>query len=60
MGPFVWTMRTTADVGWLRDIEPELCDAGDELMARALPVSADADACYGILDPADISDNGPT
>ncbi|MBW6439290.1 SMI1/KNR4 family protein [Actinoplanes hulinensis] len=61
MGPFVWTMRTTADVGWLRDIEPELCDAGDEddeLMARALLVSADADACYWLLDPADVSDDG--
>ncbi len=61
MGPFVWTMRTTADVGWLRDIEPELCDAGDEddeLMARALLVSADADACYWLLDPADVNDNG--
>ncbi|GAA0458344.1 hypothetical protein Aca07nite_64670 [Actinoplanes capillaceus] len=61
MGPFVWTMRTTVDVGWLRDIEPELCDAGDEddeLMARALLVSADADACYWLLDPADVSDNG--
>ncbi|WP_344505711.1 SMI1/KNR4 family protein [Dactylosporangium maewongense] len=49
MGPFVWTMRTTADVGWLRDLEPDMCDAGDEddeLMARALLVSADADACY--------------
>ncbi|GAA2388932.1 SMI1/KNR4 family protein [Dactylosporangium salmoneum] len=61
MGPFVWTMRTTADVGWLRDIEPGLCDAGDEddeLMARTLLVSADADACYWLLDPADVSDSG--
>jgi hypothetical protein len=61
MGPFVWTMRTTADVGWLRDIEPDLCDLGDEadeLLARALLVSADADACYWLLDPADVSDDG--
>ncbi|GLW35734.1 SMI1/KNR4 family protein [Actinoplanes regularis] len=61
MGPFVWTMRTTADVGWLRDIEPEMCEMGyedDELMARALLVSADADACYWLLDPADVSDDG--
>ncbi|MFI5841429.1 SMI1/KNR4 family protein [Catenuloplanes sp. NPDC051500] len=60
-GPFVWTMRTTADVGWLRDLAPELCDAGDEndeLMARALLVSADADECYWLLDPADVSDTG--
>ncbi|GIE88913.1 SMI1/KNR4 family protein [Actinoplanes regularis] len=61
MGPFVWTMRTTADVGWLRDIEPEMCEMGyedDELMARALLVSADADACHWLLDPADVSDDG--
>ncbi|MEU0557190.1 SMI1/KNR4 family protein [Dactylosporangium sp. NPDC006015] len=61
MGPFVWTMRTTADVGWLRDLEPDMCDAGDEddeLMARALLVSADADACYWLLDPEDVSDDG--
>ncbi|WP_127502051.1 SMI1/KNR4 family protein [Actinoplanes solisilvae] len=61
MGPFVWTMRTTADVGWVRDLEPDLCDEDDEdyeLMARALLVSADADACYWLLDPADVNGNG--
>lgn len=61
MGPFVWTMRTTADVGWLRDVEPGMCDPGDEvgdLLARALVVSADADACYWLLDPTDVSDDG--
>ncbi|GIE81910.1 hypothetical protein Aph02nite_78600 [Actinoplanes philippinensis] len=61
MGPFVWTMRTTADVGWLRDIEPEMCDVGDvdnELMARVLLVSGDADACYWLLDPADVNHDG--
>jgi hypothetical protein len=61
MGPFVWTMRTTADVGWLRDVEPDMCapgDEDDELLARALLVSADADACFWLLDPADVSDDG--
>ncbi|GIJ50928.1 hypothetical protein Val02_78140 [Virgisporangium aliadipatigenens] len=61
MGPFVWTMRTTVDVGWLRDIEPDMCDLGDEddeLLARALLVSADADACFWLLDPGDVSSNG--
>jgi hypothetical protein len=60
LGPFVWTMRTTADVGWLRDIEPEMCDVGDEddeLIARALLVSADADACYWLLDPSDVDEH---
>ncbi|WP_433083909.1 SMI1/KNR4 family protein [Dactylosporangium sp. CA-052675] len=61
IGPFAWTMRTTADVGWLRDIEPDMCDLGDEddeVLARALLVSADTDACYWLLDPADVSDDG--
>lgn len=61
MGPFVWTMRTTADAGWLRDVEPSMCDLGDEddeLLARALLVSAEADACYWLLDPADVGENG--
>ncbi|GAB2585209.1 hypothetical protein Aab01nite_53160 [Paractinoplanes abujensis] len=61
MSPFVWTMRTTADVGWLRDLEPEMIGAGDEddeLMARALLVSADADACFWLLDPGDVNDEG--
>ncbi|GAA3247639.1 SMI1/KNR4 family protein [Dactylosporangium siamense] len=60
-GPFVWTMRTTADVGWLRDLEPDMCAVGDEddeLMARALLVSADADACYWLLDPSDVDGDG--
>jgi cell wall assembly regulator SMI1 len=24
IGPFMWTMRTTAEVAWLRDAEPDL------------------------------------
>lgn len=61
MGPFVWTMRTTSDVGWLRDIEPEMGDLGDpddDLLARALLISGDADACYWLLDPTDVGDDG--
>jgi hypothetical protein len=66
ISPFMWTMRTTDDVEWLRDAAPELCDAIGEylepeessLIGRALLVSGDGDAQYWLLDPGDVSPDG--
>ncbi|GAA4946868.1 hypothetical protein GCM10025331_38150 [Actinoplanes utahensis] len=70
LGPFLWTMRTTATIGWLRDIDPELRDSlmdeteDDEepgvpgLGDRALLISGDGDAQYWLLDPQDVDAGG--
>ncbi len=66
IGPFMWTMRTSGDVGWLRDADTDLWEilrneaAPDEtaLVDRALLVSGDGDAQYWLLDPGDVSAEG--
>ncbi|WP_155369982.1 SMI1/KNR4 family protein [Catellatospora vulcania] len=63
---FMWTMRTTGDVGWLRDADPDLLGILREhappedasLGDRALLVSGDGDAQYWLLDPGDVSPDG--
>jgi hypothetical protein len=63
---FMWTMRTTGDVNWLRDADPQLCDGLREaatseeaaLTDRALLVSGDGDVQYWLLDPGDVSPDG--
>ncbi|GAA1384075.1 SMI1/KNR4 family protein [Catellatospora chokoriensis] len=63
---FMWTLRTTGDVDWLRDADPDLRDilldgatpAEESLADRALLVSGDGDAQYWLLDPGDVSPDG--
>ncbi|MFD2471296.1 SMI1/KNR4 family protein [Amycolatopsis silviterrae] len=68
-GCFVWRMRDTADLGWLRDIEPyweeweDLSDAepdpdGGNKFSRGLMISRDADAGILFLDPGDVDESG--
>ncbi|MGH3387709.1 MAG: SMI1/KNR4 family protein [Actinomadura sp.] len=66
IGPFMWTMRISGDVGWLRDADADVWeilreDATPEetaLVDRALLVSGDGDAQYWLLDPGDVSAAG--
>ncbi|WP_285630312.1 SMI1/KNR4 family protein [Actinoallomurus iriomotensis] len=67
-GIFVWRMRDTSDIGWLRDIEPywadswaELCDDDRQegtCLSRGLLISRDADAGILFLDPGDAGADG--
>ncbi|WP_406641221.1 SMI1/KNR4 family protein [Amycolatopsis sp. WGS_07] len=68
-GSFVWRLRDTTDVGWLRDIEPyweeweELSDdepdpGGGNKFSRGLLISRDADAGILFLDPGDVDESG--
>lgn len=69
-GSFVWRMRDTGDLGWVRDLEPhweeswaELCDAGSDdapgnPFGRGLLISRDADAGILFLDPGDVDADG--
>lgn len=66
IGPFMWTMRTTSDVNWLRDADPDLwgilrhspISQESRLADRALLISGDGDAQYWLLDPGDVSPDG--
>jgi hypothetical protein len=66
ISPFMWTMRTTHDVGWLRDARPDLYDSIREyaepeeaaMLDRALLVSGAGDAQYWLLDPGDVGPDG--
>lgn len=67
LGPFMWTMRTTDEVDWLRNAEPELWailrddeapTEEAELADRALLISAAGDGQYWLLDPGDVSADG--
>ncbi|WP_436532837.1 SMI1/KNR4 family protein [Actinoplanes sp. HUAS TT8] len=62
LGSFMYTMRTTGEVGWLRDVEPDMChDEHDEetrIVARSLLISGDGDAQYWLLDPGDVNADG--
>ncbi|MFG2091852.1 MULTISPECIES: SMI1/KNR4 family protein [unclassified Spirillospora] len=66
IGPFMWTMRTSGEVGWLRDADAGLWEILREnatpeetaLVDRALLVSGDGDAQYWLLDPGDVSAAG--
>lgn len=63
---FMWTMRTTSDINWLRDADPELWEiirdgATPEepaLADRALLISGEGDAQYWLLDPGNVSPGG--
>ncbi|WP_049560444.1 SMI1/KNR4 family protein [Nonomuraea sp. SBT364] len=58
-GPFVWRLRDTEELGWLRDLEPHATDDdGDDLLARSLLVSLEADAGMVFLDPDDVDEHG--
>ncbi|MEK8170604.1 SMI1/KNR4 family protein [Streptomyces sp. M19] len=74
LSSFMWEMRTTATIGWVRDVDPDLwsiirgdelpvpLDVGDAEDARfaddALLISMEADAQYWLLDSSDVSEDG--
>ncbi|GHC55376.1 SMI1/KNR4 family protein [Streptomyces flavofungini] len=65
LGPFLYEMRTTRSVGWLREAEPSTWEiirqGGPEeaaYMDRVLLISDVADAQYWLLDPGDVSPGG--
>ncbi|WP_203862458.1 SMI1/KNR4 family protein [Plantactinospora mayteni] len=66
ISPFMWTMRTTRDINWLRDADPDLYASLREeptlpessLADRALLISGNGDAQYWLLDPGDVSVDG--
>jgi hypothetical protein len=61
VGNFIWAVRRVEELGWLRDVEPELYDLlveDDPAAARSLVVSGEADASWWLLDPADVNDRG--
>ncbi|MGC7098688.1 SMI1/KNR4 family protein [Amycolatopsis lurida] len=67
-GQFVWKLRDTGNLGWLRDIEPfwaeweDLTDdpgaADDNRFTRGLLISLEADAGILFLDPGDVGETG--
>ncbi|MEV6138967.1 SMI1/KNR4 family protein [Nocardia sp. NPDC051990] len=68
-GGFVWRMRDTSNLGWLRDIEPHWewwndldepdPDASDDNpFRRGLLISLEADSGILFLDPGDVDDTG--
>ncbi|MBD3002974.1 discoidin domain-containing protein [Streptomyces sp. 5-10] len=68
ISPFMWRMRNTKTVGWLREADPETWSVirggeGEDwddtaFMDRALLVSEEGDAQHWLLDPADVSEDG--
>ncbi|GLY32188.1 SMI1/KNR4 family protein [Kineosporia sp. NBRC 101731] len=65
LGPFLWIMRTTGEVGWVRDTDQRLHkilqreqDGSTELANRALLISKEGDAQYWVLDSGDVSADG--
>ncbi|SEF34028.1 SMI1 / KNR4 family (SUKH-1) [Amycolatopsis pretoriensis] len=65
-GGFVWRLRDTTTVGWLRDLEPfweepweDFVGADDgTCFSRGLLVSLEADAGILFLDPGDVDESG--
>jgi hypothetical protein len=67
-GIFVWRMRDTSDIGWLRDLAPHWDDSWAELceddqregtcLSRGLLISREADAGILFLDPGDVDASG--
>jgi hypothetical protein len=72
-GNFVWQLRGTGDIGWLRDLDSpwaadcaDIDDEDDEddeeddavLLGRSLQISLEADAGVLFLDPADVDEDG--
>ncbi|MFI9503703.1 SMI1/KNR4 family protein [Nocardia sp. NPDC052566] len=68
-GVFVWQMRDTTNLGWLRDLDPiweswadllteDPVDAPGTPFSRGLLISLAADAGALFLDPADRDENG--
>lgn len=61
VGNFIWTVRSVEQIGWLRDLEPELCEMLcdlDPAVARCLLVSGEADASWWLLDPGEVDSRG--
>ena len=61
VGNFVWAVRSVEQIGWFRDVEPDLFDIlvdSDAAIARCLLVSGEADASYWLLDPGEVDSRG--
>lgn len=61
VGNFIWAVRSVEQIGWLRDVEPELYDIvceDDAPVGRSLVVSSAADASWWLLDPGNLDGRG--
>ena len=61
VGNFIWDVRSVEQLGWLRDVEPDLYDLvfeDDAAVGRSLVVSGEADASWWLLDPGDVDARG--
>ncbi|WP_067477878.1 SMI1/KNR4 family protein [Actinomadura hibisca] len=68
-GMFVWRMRDTGNLAWLRDVEPyweewedlgyeNATPSGENRFTRGLMISLETDAGVLFLDPGDVDDQG--
>jgi hypothetical protein len=61
VGNAIWAVRKVEELGWLRDVEPELYDIvfeDDPAVGRSLVASHAADASWWLLDPGDVDARG--
>lgn len=61
VGHFIWAVRSVEQIGWMRDVEPDLYDIlyeDDPAVARCLVVSGEADASWWLLDPGEVDGRG--
>jgi hypothetical protein len=60
-GHFVWQLRGTDEIGWMRDLDPltaELPGDAEGVLERSLLISLEADAGVVFLDPGDVDEHG--
>ncbi|GAA3018935.1 SMI1/KNR4 family protein [Streptosporangium longisporum] len=66
-GDFVWRLRDTDEIGWMRDLDPFMADLYDGMddyagegavLSRPLLISLEADAGVVFLDPGDVDERG--
>jgi hypothetical protein len=66
-GNFVWQLRNSDEIGWMRDLDPFMAELYDEeddnadegaALARSLLISLEADAGVVFLDPGDVDERG--
>ncbi|HKQ15837.1 MAG TPA: SMI1/KNR4 family protein [Steroidobacteraceae bacterium] len=58
---FVYAVRSVEQIGWMRDVEPDLYKVNlefDPAVARCLVVSGEADASWWLLDPEQVDGRG--
>ena len=61
VGNFIWSVRSVEQIGWLREVDPEVCETlaeTDAAIVRCLVVSDEADASWWLLDPGEADGRG--